>query len=85
MNGRTLRQFGVRVRKTRVALGISQEQLAERAGCHRNYVGLVERGERNPSLTRVVELASALGVDPASLLRGLGFGRPTTRRSSEKA
>jgi transcriptional regulator with XRE-family HTH domain len=47
----------------------SQEQLAERAGLHRNYVGGVERGERNVGLDNIVALAKALGVPPADLLR----------------
>lgn len=63
--------FGERVRERRHALGLSQEQLAERAAMHWTYVGSVERGERNVALLNIVRLAAALGVDPAELVDGL--------------
>ena len=57
--------LGRRVRELRDTLHISQEDLAERAGLHRNYVGSVERGERNIGITAVGQLVSALGVSLA--------------------
>ena len=61
MSSRDLRvAFGKRVRELRMGLGLSQEQLAERAGLHRNYIGGVERGERNIGLLNVDRLAAAL-------------------------
>ncbi len=63
--------FGKNVRALREQLEISQEELAERAGLHRTYVGSVERGERNISLENIVELAHALSVTPAVLLAGI--------------
>jgi transcriptional regulator with XRE-family HTH domain len=54
--------FGRRIRDLRKARGLSQEELAERAGLHRTYVGGIERGERNPSLNNIGQIARALGV-----------------------
>lgn len=62
-----LQVFGETVRKYRTALGVSQESLAHQAGLHRTYVSMLERGIRNPSLTVILQLAQALGVQ-ASLL-----------------
>lgn len=59
--------FGRRIRGLREGLGLSQEGLAERAGLHRNYVGGIERGERNVGLDNIHVLAEALGVAPADL------------------
>ena len=50
-------------------MGISQEELAHRAGLHRTYVGSVERGERNLGLDNIHALADALNVEPERLLR----------------
>jgi transcriptional regulator with XRE-family HTH domain len=60
--------FGKRVRELRIAKGLSQEELAELAALHRNYVGGIERGERNLGLLNLVQLAHALSVKPAKLL-----------------
>lgn len=65
------KKLGANVRKHRDALGLSQEDLAERCGLHRTYVGSVERGERNVSLENIVLLSRALGQSPAVLMEGL--------------
>lgn len=65
------RKFGSRVRKHRLELDWSQEQLAEASGLHWTYIGQVERGERNLSLNNIVRLGTALGVDPGELVSGL--------------
>ena len=60
--------FGKQVRSLRLERGLSQEKLAELADLHRNYVGGVERGERNIALLNIVALARALKVRPTKLI-----------------
>ena len=60
--------FGKAVRKYRTLLGLSQEELADRAAIHRTYIGGIERGERNPTLTMIRRLARALRISPIRLL-----------------
>lgn len=54
--------FGRRVRELRHIRGLSQEQLAERCGLHRTYIGGIERGERNPALLNINAIALALKI-----------------------
>ena len=62
------KKLGSKVQRLRRELGISQEELADRAGLHRTYVSGVERGVRNPTLTVIEKLAQALGVTIAALV-----------------
>jgi CheY-like chemotaxis protein len=64
--------LGNAIRRERSALGISQEELAARAGLHRTYVSDVERGARNPSLESVEKLARALELSLPRLLETTG-------------
>jgi len=57
------------VKDRRLRLGLSQEQLADICGYHRTYIGSVERGERNITLSTLAALATALNVSANDLLR----------------
>ena len=65
-----LTKFGKTLRALRTERGLSQWALADAAGMDHNYVGMIERGERNPAIVNVVRLAEALGVKPGELFRG---------------
>ncbi|MGO9413986.1 MAG: helix-turn-helix domain-containing protein [Syntrophobacteraceae bacterium] len=62
-------KFGQRVRQERTTRKLSQEQLAELAGVHRTYIGMIERGEKNITLESIEKLAKALELKPEELLR----------------
>ena len=70
--------FGKVLQRRRREAGISQEALAHAAGVHRTYVGLVERGLRNPSIDVGHALAAALGTTLSDLIREAE--RPVKRR-----
>jgi transcriptional regulator with XRE-family HTH domain len=57
------------IRLIRHANGLSQEELASRAGINRNYVGMIERCENSPTIEVIERLADALNVDPMQLLQ----------------
>jgi transcriptional regulator with XRE-family HTH domain len=61
------KEFGARIRQIRNDRGWSQEELADRAGLHRTYIGSVERGEQNLSLVNIERLAVTLSVSLAEL------------------
>jgi transcriptional regulator with XRE-family HTH domain len=61
--------LGRAMREARTELRISQEELSLRTGVHRNYIGGIERGERNPSVVTIARLADALEVPPSELFR----------------
>jgi transcriptional regulator with XRE-family HTH domain len=63
--------FGKVVRRRRQKAELSQEALADKAGLHRNYVGLLERGLRMPSIEVVRRLALALETTMSLLVRDL--------------
>lgn len=68
MRNSILITFGAKVRDIRRSQGISQEKLAELTGIDRSYMGRIERGEKNVSLTKVYQICEALKVPPSVLL-----------------
>jgi transcriptional regulator with XRE-family HTH domain len=71
---------GRRVRQLRTGLGVSQEKLAEIAGLHRNYVGSVERGERDIGVVSLGHLSAALGVSLAEFFAPFQSRNHSSRR-----
>ncbi len=67
-NSPLVKIFAQNVRRRRIALGLSQEVLAEAAGVHRTYVGMLERAEKNVTIYNIERIATALDVEPAHLL-----------------
>ena len=67
MRDEILRLFGERLRELRSERNLSQERLAELAGLDRNYIGQIERAERNVALVNIVRIAKALDLEPAEL------------------
>jgi transcriptional regulator with XRE-family HTH domain len=61
-------KFGKRVRALR-SDHMTQEILAAKVGVDRSYIGFLERGEANPSLTMIIKIAKVLGVQPYQLLK----------------
>ncbi|MGA9777391.1 MAG: helix-turn-helix transcriptional regulator [Verrucomicrobiia bacterium] len=69
MKSNVLLKFGKKVRERRAALHWSQEELAECAGVHRTYIGMIERAEKNITLENIEKIAKALGVPIDQLLK----------------
>lgn len=63
-----LEKFGQKMQKVRQSHDITQEELAARLGMHRTYIGLIERGERNPTIRTLYKIAKALKVPASELL-----------------
>ena len=68
MEQKIKRLFGKRVRERRLALGLTQQELAERAGLQRSYIGEIELGKRNVTFKSAAKIAKALQVEVVSLL-----------------
>ena len=76
MRDEILRLFGERLRELRTERNLSQERLAELAGLDRNYIGQIERAERNVALVNIVRIAKALGIAPGELFDAFNAARP---------
>lgn len=77
--------LGSRVRDLRVARGLSQEKLAERADIHRNFVGLVEGGKRSVGVGTLIRIALAMDLHPSELLEGCKFTLPTGSNKPDRS
>lgn len=60
--------------------GLTQETLAFESGYHPKYISLLERGKYNPSLTTILEIANALNMSGADLVRRVESLLPSNRR-----
>jgi transcriptional regulator with XRE-family HTH domain len=60
--------FGEGLRALRTSAGLTQEELAERAGVDRSYLGGIERGEHNLALINIIKIANSLSLQPHELL-----------------
>lgn len=67
-NARLPKVLGNRVQKARKKMGLTQEELADKIGVRRVYMGYVEQGRNTPSLETLQKLARALGVSLGSLI-----------------
>lgn len=66
------KQLGRTVRLLRIEAGFTQSALAEKADLALNFVGEIERGEKNASLETTLRLARALGISGSELLNRVG-------------
>jgi len=66
-----LKKFGEKVREERLKRGLSQEELAGKASVHRTYIGMIERGEKNITLTNIKKVASAFDLKIDQLLSNI--------------
>lgn len=69
MKKEILIKFGNKVREKRLELGLSQEELANRAKVHRTYIGMIERAEKNITLENIEKIAKALDIAVDKLLK----------------
>jgi len=66
-----LKKVGDKIRALRVNSGLSQEELAEKVGIHRTYIGSVERGERNVSIINLFYIARSLSSSLSELFESI--------------
>ena len=71
MEHKNLKKLGANVRQIRLGRGWTQEKLAEMAGIHPVYVSYIEKGSRNPSITKIFQIGVALECTAAEIFRGI--------------
>jgi len=70
MSQSVLQRFGQKVRTERIKLGLSQEELAARAGVHRTYIGMIERAEKNITLENIGKICKGLNLKLGDFFKG---------------
>lgn len=68
MTNSTINKIKNNIKSHRVMLNLSQDKLSELSGVSTDYISLIERGKRTPSIKRLCLIAKALGVEPYKLL-----------------
>ena len=69
----THKKFGLKIQELRKTKKLTQEDLADLISVDRSYMGFVERGERNPTLDKIIKIARALNTDPPADFRNYSF------------
>lgn len=69
MESQALNNLGQIIREKREVLGLTQIEVAQKAGLDRNYIGMVERGERNPSYLSLMKIAKGLNMTVDQLIK----------------
>lgn len=67
--------IGQRIRNYRIKKRLSQEKLAELAGCHPTYIGQIERGEKNATVESIEKITTALEISLSTLFENIGSGK----------
>ena len=61
--------FGKRIKELRKSKKMTQQQFADLSNLHKNYIGMIERGERNPSLINIENIAKAFDMSISELMK----------------
>jgi transcriptional regulator with XRE-family HTH domain len=69
METQALKELGRIIREKREEKGLTQIEVAEKAELDRNYIGMVERGERNPSYLSLIKIAKGLNITVDQLIK----------------
>jgi transcriptional regulator with XRE-family HTH domain len=77
-------RFAINLRRRRLAVGISQEELGERTELHRTEISLLERAGREPRFATLLKLSGALGTTPGELCAGTGWDHRARRFTVEE-
>jgi transcriptional regulator with XRE-family HTH domain len=76
--------FGFILRKIRLKRALSQQELADKSGYHRTYIGLLEGGHKSPSLRTIINIAATLKVPPSDILRRIERIIARTEKRSQR-